>query len=194
MNQGNVLLVDDEEQIIKQYNRALKREGYIVDTAYSGEKGWDKYQQRYYDVVIVDWKMGKMSGMDLLEKIDDKHPAAKVIMITAFADEDSAIEAHHRHAFDYLKKPVKMKLLLEKVAEAVKRKDGVIAALEDWVVEYPEEAARPEEAIFSPSGDTKIWSAKDILDAIKSNSPEGQDEYKKIIKLTIDLLTRGRIK
>ena len=193
MNKGTILLVDDEHEIIENFQEALVSENYQVDFAYSGEEAWEKYQQKYYDVVVVDWKMGKMTGMDLLKEIDEKHPTSQVIMITAFSDEKKAIEAHHYHAFDYLTKPLSLKVLLEKVEEAISRKDGVIAALENWVVEHPEEANRPDEAIFSPSGETKVWSAKDILDAIKSNSPEGKDEYKKIIQLTIDLLTRGRI-
>nr|VFK58849.1 MAG: Response regulator receiver domain-containing protein [Candidatus Kentron sp. UNK]VFK68601.1 MAG: Response regulator receiver domain-containing protein [Candidatus Kentron sp. UNK] len=106
MNEVKVLIVDDEEDIAQGFERTLKREGYHVEQAYSGEEAWEKYQRQYFDVVLSDWKMGKMNGMDLLEKIDGNAPRSRVIMITAFGDEDSAIEAHHRHAFDYLKKPV----------------------------------------------------------------------------------------
>ncbi len=189
-----ILLVDDEPAIIKEFSRALTGEGFLVDTAASGEEGWDKYRQSYYDVVFADWKMEKMNGMQLLEKIDAMHPFAKVIMITAFGDEDTAIEAHHHHAFDYLKKPVDMNVLVEKVREAVQRKDGVVAALEDWVAAYPQEAERPQKAAFSPDGKTRAWSAKDILAEIKGNTERGRKEYQKLIQLTVDLLARGKIR
>lgn len=193
MSKGTILLVDDEPEIVEQYSRALKREGYEVDTAFSGEEGWEKYQARYYDVVLADWRMEEMNGLQLLHNIDQMHPFAKVIIITAFGDESTAIEAHHYHAFDYLKKPVKIYELLNKVQEAIQRKDGVIAALEDWVARHPEESSEPLKATLSKTQETQVWSAKDILEEIKRNTERGRKEYRKLIKLTIDLLTRGRI-
>jgi len=193
MSEYSILLVDDEPEIVKQFARALKSEKYNVDTAYSGEEAWEKYQQRYYDVVIVDWLLEKMNGMELLQKIDAIHPFAKVIMITAFGDEQTAIEAHHFHAFDYLKKPVDMDELLKKVKEAINRKDGVIAALENWVETHPDDAVRPLKATLSGKDGNQVWSAKEILEEIKSNSERGKQEYQKLIQLTIDLLTRGRV-
>jgi DNA-binding NtrC family response regulator len=193
MSRGKILVVDDEQEIIDEFERALKKE-YSVDTASSGEEGWEKYQHNYYDVVFVDWKMEKMDGMQLLEKIDKMHPFAKVIMITAFSDEDTAIEAHHHHAFDFLTKPVRRHEILQTVEEAMRRKDGVIEALEDWVMTHPEEATRPQEATFSMGEETQVWSAKDVLDEMKRNTELGRQEYRNLHQLTIDLLTRGKIK
>jgi len=194
MNKDTILVVDDEVHIVDQFARALKREGYDVDTASTGKEGWEMYQNRYYDVVIVDQRMEKMnSGMLLLQQIDAKHPSAKVIMITGYGDEQTAVEAHHNHAFDYLTKPVEIPELIETVKEAISRKDKIIDALEEWVETHPEEASQPDNVVFTDSGESKVWSAKDSLEAIKANLPEGQREYKNIIKLTLDLLTRGKI-
>jgi len=193
MSKGIVLLVDDEPEIVEQYARAFKNEGYDVDTAYSGEDGWQKYQARYYDVVIADWRMQKMDGLELLHRIDQMHPFAKVIIITGFGDEDSAIKAHHYHAFDYLKKPVGIDDLSSKVEEAIQRKDGVIAAIEDWVETHPDESSQPIEATLSETQESHSWSAKEILEEIKRNTDRGRQEYHNLIQLTIDLLTRGKI-
>ncbi len=193
MSQGTILVVDDEPGIVAYFKDLLESEGYTVDTAYNGEEAWEKYQGRFYDVIIADWKMEKMDGMQLLQKIDELHPFAKVIMITAFGDEGSAIEAHRHHAFDYIKKPVHMNDLLRRVAEAVRRKDGVIAALEGWVADHPEESSRPLKATLSPAKE-QVWSAKDVLEEIKGNTEQGRKEYQKLVQLTIDLLNRGRIK
>ena len=194
MNQGRILLVDDEPAIGKAFTRALRREGYTVDLAYSGEEGWQKYQERYYDVVIVDWKMDKMNGMQLLQKIDEMHPFAKVIMITAFGDEETAIKAHHHHAFDYIKKPVDLDDLVATVKEAIRRKDPIIAALEDSVQADLQASSQPLIATLSGSQQSQVWSVKDILEEIKANSERGREEYRNLVQLTIDLLTRGRIK
>jgi len=193
MSQRTILLVDDEPEIVEQYGRALRSEGYEVDTAFSGEEAWEKYQAHYYDVVIADWRMEEMNGLQLLYNIDQMHPFAKVIIITGFGDESTAIEAHHYHAFDYLKKPVDMDELLNKVQEAIRRKDGVIAALEDWVATHPEESSEPLKATLSEAQEDHFWSAKEILEEIKNNTERGRQEYQMLIQLTIDLLTRGRI-
>lgn len=194
MSKGNILLVDDDPEIVEQFARGLRNEDYEVDTAFSGKEGWEKYQERYYDVVIADWKMQDMDGLELLHNIDQMHPAlAKVIIITGFGDEDSAIEAHHSHAFDYLRKPVDIDELLDRVGEAIQRKDGVIAALEEWVETHPEESSVPIKATLPEAQKGHFWSAKDILEEIRSNTERGRQEYQRLIQLTIYLLTRGKL-
>jgi DNA-binding NtrC family response regulator len=193
--QARILIIDDDQGVVSTFQDALEMEkGYEVEVAYNGEEGWEKYQQHYYDVVLVDWKMGKMNGMQVLENIDNMHPNAKVIMVTGFGDENSAIEAHHRHAFDYLKKPVDMEVLLQTVQNALKRRDGVIDALEEWVETHPEEATQPQRATLSETGEMRVWSAKQVLEEIKRNTGLGRKEYKNLLKLTIDLLTRGKLR
>jgi DNA-binding NtrC family response regulator len=195
MSKGTILVVDDEADIVKQFAKGLKREGYIVDTAESGKAGWEKYQQRYYDVVLVDQRMEKRnSGLLLLQQIDAKHPSTKVIMITAYGDEQTAIKAHHNHAFDYLTKPVEIPELVKTVKEAMSRKDLIIDALEEWVETHPEKADYPQKATFSIDEGAQVWSAKDVLEEIKHNTDRGKREYHKLIQLTVDLLTRGKMK
>nr|VFK25561.1 MAG: Response regulator receiver domain-containing protein [Candidatus Kentron sp. MB]VFK31736.1 MAG: Response regulator receiver domain-containing protein [Candidatus Kentron sp. MB]VFK75635.1 MAG: Response regulator receiver domain-containing protein [Candidatus Kentron sp. MB] len=188
---ARILVVDDEEDIVREFKRALKSKGYDVAVAYSGEEAWEKYQQQYFDVVLADWKMGRMNGMDLLEKIDGNAPRSRVIMITAFGDEDSAIEAHHRHAFDYLKKPVDRETLLNAVAKAAALRDPIIEALEEWVEKHPEEADEQTHVDFSNPPQT--WSAREMLAEIQGNTERGREEYKNMMKLTFYLMTRGKI-
>lgn len=190
---ANVLVVDDEADIAREFGFSLESEGYRVDIAHSGEEAWEKYQQQYFDVVLVDWKMGRMSGMELMEKIDNHIPRSRVIMITAFGDEASAIEAHHYHAFDFLKKPVDIDVLLDAVAKAAALRDPVIAVLEQWVERHPEQAERPRKAVLTPGGGQTVWSAQAVLEQIQRNTEQGRKEYQKILQLTVDLLSRGKL-
>jgi len=193
MSQGRILLVDDEPEIVEQYSRALRNEGYEVDTAFSGEEGWKRYQKRYYDVVITDWRMPDMDGLELLHKIDQTHPLAKVIIITGFGNKEFERVVTSAHAFAYLEKPIDIDDLLSKVEEAVQRKDGVIAALEEWVETHPEESTRPLKGTLPEARRGHFWSAKEILEEIKNNTERGRQEYRDLIQLTIDLLTRGKV-
>jgi DNA-binding NtrC family response regulator len=192
--QARILIIEDDQEVVSTFQEALEMEGYEIEVAYSGEDGWEQYQQHYYDVVIVDWKMGKMDGVQVLKNINDMHPNAKVIMITGFGDVKTVIEAQHYHAFDCLQKPVDMKVLLQTVQEALKRRDSVIEALEEWVETHPEEANRLQLATLSKTGEMQVWSERQVLEEIKRNTPFGRKEYKNLIKLTIDLLTRGKVK
>nr|VFJ46964.1 MAG: Response regulator receiver domain-containing protein [Candidatus Kentron sp. DK] len=191
MNKGKILIVDDEEDIVQQFTRTLKGQGYAVEPAYSGEEAWEKYQNEYFDVVLADWKMGRMNGLELLKRIDDNVPRSQVIMITAFGDEDSSIEAHHRHAFDFLKKPVDRQTLIDAVGAAMARRDPVIEALEEWVEKHPEEADEKTHIDFSHP--PRSWSAREMLMEIKGNTKRGREEYKDMIKLTFHLMTHGNI-
>lgn len=192
--QARILIIEDDQNIVSVFQDGLEMEGYEVDVAYNSEEGWEKYQQHYYDVVIVDWKMGKMDGVQVLKNINDMHPNAKVIMITGFGDVKTVIEAQHYHAFDCLQKPVDMKVLLQTVQEALKRRDSVIEALEEWVETHPEEADRLQRATLTKTGEMQVWSAKQVLEEIKRNTPFGREEYKNLLKLTTDLLTRGKLR
>jgi DNA-binding NtrC family response regulator len=193
MSQGRILLIDDEPEIVEQYSRALRNEGYEVDIALSGEEGWEKYQARYYDAVIADWRMPDMDGLELLHKIDQMHAFAKVIIVAGFGDKEFERIVTSAYAFGYLEKPIDIDDMLRKVEEAIERRDGVIAALEEWVETHPEESSRPIKATLPEAQRGHFWSAKDILEEIKSNTERGRQEYRNLIQLTIDLLTRGKI-
>lgn len=112
----NILVVDDEEIARKNLAHILKREGYRVNTAANGMEAIEKMEKSGFDVVITDLRMEKVSGIDLLERVKAKYPDSKVIMITAYASVDSAVEAMKKGAHHYITKPFK----LDEVREAVK--------------------------------------------------------------------------
>nr|VFK61197.1 MAG: Response regulator receiver domain-containing protein [Candidatus Kentron sp. TUN] len=191
MQKARILVVDDEQDMVKQLTRALESEDYRVEPAYSGEEAWEKYQNTYFDVVITDWKMGEMSGVDLARRIDALRPGAHVIILTAFGEEFEEVISlgQDYHPFDYLRKSVDMDVLLKKVAQAVARRDPIIEALEEWVERHPEEADEQTHVDFS--NPPKTWSAREMLAEIHGNTERGREEYKDIIDLTVYLMTRG---
>jgi len=123
MHKGKVLLVDDVTDAVEEYQRALRRAKYAVETASSGEGGWEKCQQTRYAVVVTDWRMGDLSGLDLYLKIKATYPTTEVIVVTAF--EEIKREVLNDSRFDelvYLLKPVEdLDLLLDKVKRAMER-------------------------------------------------------------------------
>ncbi|MFZ6006535.1 MAG: sigma-54-dependent transcriptional regulator [Nitrospirota bacterium] len=118
-----ILIVDDEPDICKALEFLLKRDGYAVTSANSGEDAIEKLKTDGFDVVITDLKMGRVDGIAVLEKAKEINPDMPVIMMTAFASIESAVEAMKRGAADYIVKPFlneEIKLTIKKVLEQKK--------------------------------------------------------------------------
>ena len=107
-----ILLVDDEEAIIRVLTISLKSEGYAVVPAYSGNEGLELFKKESPHIVLTDIKMPGMSGLELLRKIKDVDPNTEVIVITGHGDMDSAIEALRYGASDFINKPVRDEALM----------------------------------------------------------------------------------
>ncbi|UCE78750.1 MAG: sigma-54-dependent Fis family transcriptional regulator [Nitrospiraceae bacterium] len=104
-NNYKLLVVDDERDICKALEFLLSREGYSVVTAYSGKDALEKIEKEAFDLVITDLKMEGIDGMQVLEKALGKNPNLLIIIMTAFASVESAVEAMKKGASDYIVKP-----------------------------------------------------------------------------------------
>ena len=107
----NVLIVDDEVNSLKVLAAALKNSKTEIDTARSGEEAFDLLKKKKYDLVISDFKMGGMSGEQLLEKAKTLSPALPFILLTAYGTIELAVNAMRKGAYTYLTKPVNLDLL-----------------------------------------------------------------------------------
>ena len=123
MNAPLVMLVDDEVPFVETMIKRLAKRHLEVKTAFSGQEALEilaKYQNM--DVVILDVKMPGMDGIETLKKIKSAYPLTEVVMLTAHATVESAIEGMKFGAFDYLMKPCEMEQLMGKVEEATRKK------------------------------------------------------------------------
>jgi DNA-binding NtrC family response regulator len=102
---GRLLIVDDERSIRFALGGLLRKEGYEVETAESGEEALSKVKAGSFHVVITDLSMKGISGLDLLRSIREIDPACAVLMITAYGTQRIAVEAMKAGAEDYLPKP-----------------------------------------------------------------------------------------
>jgi DNA-binding NtrC family response regulator len=132
MSLGTVLAVDDEQNIRRLIRNEFALEGYVVTTARSGEEGLSLIQQNPFDVVLLDIKLPKMSGIDVLRKIKQISSTMEVIMITGYGDVQSAVDSLKLGARDYVTKPFKLDDLLTIVQRAVS--DSRAAGTAQWDV------------------------------------------------------------
>ena len=122
-NQGiGILIVDDEFSVRDSLFNWFKTEGYRVDTAENGMKALKKLQENSWDIVLVDIKMPGMDGIELQRHVKKFDGTTIVIIITAYATVDTAVEAMKEGAFDYLSKPIDPDKLSILVRNAVNQK------------------------------------------------------------------------
>src|SRR6476661_9971695 len=115
-----VLVVDDEENLRLVLRTLLKRQGYEVETAESGEQALSLVDTFGPDVILTDVRMPKMGGLDLLATLRAKGNEATVIVMSAYGNVDLALEAMKAGAYDYVSKPFKpdeVLLVLKKAEE-----------------------------------------------------------------------------
>ncbi len=112
---GRVLLVDDEEKILKTLGRALRDEGHLVTTAANARDGQRLLVEHSFDLLVIDYRMPDRSGMDVVRELvattpDSERPA--IVVMTAHGSVESAVEAMKLGAQDYLQKPFEVDELL----------------------------------------------------------------------------------
>lgn len=100
-----ILVVDDEQSLREVLSIMLKRTGYAVTSAADGEEAIELLNKDIFDLVITDLRMPKIDGMEVLKAAKSASPETVVLLITAFASADSAVEAMKQGAYDYLTKP-----------------------------------------------------------------------------------------
>ena len=100
-----ILIVDDEERMTGVVAMALERAGYECETCASGEAALAALQTRDADLVVTDWKMPQMDGIELLRRLHARQPRLPVVLLTAHGSVPSAVAAMREGAFDYVTKP-----------------------------------------------------------------------------------------
>src|SRR5512143_1422516 len=157
---SQILIVDDDSALIDRYLEDLS-DSYRIVTARSGRVAVERVQRRSdIDLAVIEYRLPDMSGIDVMKEIKDISPSVLVIIVTAYGDEDVAVEAFRSGARDYLKKPFSISELSTKIdfylalrhADQQRRKN---------ILPEPDTPARPgtPPAAVTPSQYHKIQQA-----------------------------------
>jgi len=120
---GLIHVIDDEPVIHDVLSQLLTSEGYDIEISSSGEEALEKFEVRTFDLVLLDLLMPGMNGIEILKAAKKIDPQALIIILTAYASVESAIEAMKIGAFDYIQKPFKHEELLLTIARALEHKN-----------------------------------------------------------------------
>ena len=122
MDEGLILVIDDEAGMRKYLEKLLTDNGYKVVLSSNGEQGLDELSKKSPDLALVDLKMPKMDGIEFLKRAKRVFPNLPVIIMTAYASLESAIEAMRQGAYDYINKPFDMDEILLVISKALEKK------------------------------------------------------------------------
>ncbi len=114
-----LLVVDDEPNVLYSFQKTFPSDGLEVVTASTGREGIEMARRQPPDVVILDVRLSDMSGLDVFDEIRRIDPRVPVVLITAYAATDTAIQAMKRGAFEYLLKPLNFHQLREVIQRAL---------------------------------------------------------------------------
>lgn len=117
-----ILVVDDEANVLLTTSSILRMEGYEVDTVASGAAALRAIEERYYDLILTDLNMPQVNGLAVLAGVRERSPGTVTIMITGYGSVESAIEAVHLGAYEYLLKPTEVDDLKQAVRRSLERK------------------------------------------------------------------------
>jgi signal transduction histidine kinase len=172
----HLLVVDDEESVAFTVSEVLRRDGYAVDSALSGDEALRKIKEKQYDLVLTDLHMEGIDGITVLERIRRNAPLTISIVLTGYASLESAISAMRHGAYDYLIKPCMIDDLKLTIRRGLDHRRLVLAeqrmmrelkeineGLEDRVRESTAELVRANQELSEAS------KAKDVFFAILSH-------------------------
>src|SRR5206468_7933033 len=117
-NALRLLVVEDEQELREVLVQGLAKRGFNVAAAADGDAGLATLSEQEFDVVILDLRMPRRDGIQVLQQMRTDGHDAEVIIVTGHADIETAVDALKLHAFDYLSKPFQMAELLQTVARA----------------------------------------------------------------------------
>lgn len=144
-----ILVAEDDSSLCESLKTLLSHAGYEVVTAGDGNMALRCFAQRPFDVVLSDLRMPGLTGIELLEEIKKIAPQTEMILLTAFATVDLAVEAMKRGAFDFVTKPFKKSILLAVIQKALDRKSLVH---ENFQLRRRLELCEARKAVIASSG------------------------------------------
>lgn len=121
----NILVVEDDKDIQEIIVEILRDKGYVVDAADNGREGFTAYQNKEYDLIVLDVMMPEVDGYQLAKLIRNKNKDIPILMLTALEEEYDQLKAFEIGIDDYVTKPFSFNILLKRVEAILRRTNGL---------------------------------------------------------------------
>ncbi|WP_191090864.1 response regulator transcription factor [Niallia endozanthoxylica] len=156
MTKNSILVVEDEEKILRLLELELVYEGYEVGKANDGLKGFELYQSRKWDLILLDVMLPGISGIELLRRIRTQDTYTPVILLTAKSSVEDKVSGLDLGANDYITKPFQIEELLARIRAALRLKPSVQEQVTNEEFLQLEDLTVNEKTRIVMRGDTQI--------------------------------------
>jgi len=174
-----ILIVDDDESIVKNLKQILEELGHIVDVAYTGMEALEKVKQNKYEVALIDLLLPDIDGIQVLIEVNNISPTTAIIIITAFGTIPNAVEAIKRGASNYITKPFRVDELLATIKKAVEEKKLIYEADEKTLSIFSHPIRRNIILLLAKHRSMKFT---DMVRALEIDDPPRLSYHLKILK------------
>lgn len=156
---SRIALVDDDRNILTSVSMTLEAEGYEVETYNDGQAALDAFNKRLPDMAVLDIKMPRMDGMELLQRLRQK-TTMPVIFLTSKDDEIDEVLGLRMGADDYVKKPFSQRLLVERIRALLRRQEAISAG--DVPVTDENKVITRGSLTMDPLRHSVTWKGKEV--------------------------------
>ncbi len=157
---SKIALVDDDRNILTSVSMTLEAEGFEVETYNDGQQALDAFNRKLPDMAVLDIKMPRMDGMDLLQRLRQK-TSMPVIFLTSKDDEIDEVLGLRMGADDYVKKPFSQRLLVERIRALLRRQEAQAGNIVEGDTEDTKVMVRGELSM-DPLRHAVTWKGNDV--------------------------------
>jgi len=187
--EDRILIVDDEARICEVMERRLTLEGYSCTVASNGKEALSQFYKDTFSLIISDIRMPEMDGIELLKKVKAVNPKMMMIMVTAYAELELAVEAMRLGAYDFLTKPVDLEIVVLSVKKALEKKrlEEEIEAYHANLERLVEERTLKLQQAYRVLKRAHLDSVKVLVEAIDAKDPYTRGHSDRVRKMSLKI-------
>ncbi|WP_018659337.1 response regulator transcription factor [Allofustis seminis] len=160
-----LLIVEDEESIAKLLKYNLEKEGYDVSVSYDGEDGYDMASSNQFDLILLDWMLPKMDGIEVTKRLKQAKVDTPIIMLTAKDGEIDKILGLEMGADDYMTKPFSLRELIARIRSVMRRyqhSQEMSSKRSDEILKFGHLEINPKQFEVKVSGEVVSFTPKEF--------------------------------
>jgi formate/nitrite transporter len=171
MDSRTMLVIDDESIVLESCRRIFREQGFDVVTSANPRDALQEVSERRFDVILCDWKMPQMDGVDVVEVLDRRSPETAIIMISGYPSLERATEVMKRGAMDYVPKPFTPEEITGAVRRALSRREQLAARETAHIERIAKSISFPVPSLDDQSPPTIAETVARTISVGKTTSP-----------------------
>lgn len=142
-----ILVMEDEFNVAKGLQMVLTEEGYAVDVAMTGYSALEKFDNKYFDLLVADLRLPDIDGMEVIKRVKSNRPDTEVVVITGYSNVPSAVNAMKMGVYDYISKPFTQEEIKTAVEGALKDKQELPSTDHETIADEDERLIQKREVL-----------------------------------------------